>query len=124
MDILDVRIVNINELYPTESLVFVEPEAINRIMKMIKTDGSDTEIIAFVFENHYYIYKGHDQLMAAACLHADKVRVFVVDYKDLPFFGDEKNIKNMLADIGMSTIYDFEGMCGFKYSEYPEYYRK
>lgn len=124
MNILDVRIVNINELYPTESLVFIEPESIKQIAKMIKADGTDTEIVTFLFENHYYVFKGHDQLMAAALLHADKVRVFLVDYKELPFFCDENNIKSTLADIGMSTIFDFEGICGFTYPEYPEYYRK
>lgn len=124
MNILDVRMVNINELYPTESLAFIEPELIKQISEMIKADGTDTEIIAFLFEGHYYIFKGHAQLMAAAFLHADKVRIFLVDYKELSFFGNENNIKSTLADIGMSTIFDFEGICGFRYPEYPEYYRK
>ena len=120
MNILDVQLVDINKLYPTESLVFIEPESIKRIATMI----TDTEIIVFLFESHYYIFKGHDQLMAAAFLQASKVRVFLVDYKELPFFCDEKNIKSTLKSIGMSTIFDFEGICGFTYPEYPEYYRK
>lgn len=124
MNILDVQLVDINKLYPTESLVFIEPESIKRIATMIKADGTDTEIIVFLFESHYYIFKGHDQLMAAAFLQASKVRVFLVDYKELPFFCDEKNIKSTLKSIGMSTIFDFEGICGFTYPEYPEYYRK
>lgn len=124
MNILDVRLVNINELYPTESLVFIEPESIEKTAAMIKADGTDTEIVAFLFENHYYIFRGHVQLMAAAFLHATRVRVFLVDYKELPFFCEEKNIKKTLTNIGMSTIFDFEGICGFTYPEYPEYYRK
>ena len=124
MNILDVQLVDINKLYPTESLVFIEPESIKRIATMIKADGTDTEIIVFLFESHYYIFKGHDQLMAAAFLQASKVRVFLVDYKELPFFCDEKNIKSTLKSIGMSTIFDFEGIGGFTYPEYPEYYRK
>lgn len=124
MNILDVRMVGINELYPTESLAFIDPEIIKHIESEIKADGTDTEIITFLFEDHYYIYRGHDQLMAAAFLHADKVRIFLVDYKELPFFCDENNLKNTLSSIGMSTIYDFEGICGFTYPEYPKYYRK
>lgn len=124
MNILDVKMININELYPTESLVSIMPESIDKVRELIKSDGTDTEIVAFTFEKHYYILKGHEQLMAAAYLRAKKVRVYLVDYKDIPFFCNEDNIKSTLTSIGMTTIYDFEGICGFTYPDYPEYYKR
>lgn len=42
MNILDVRMVGINELYPTESLAFIDPETIKHIEFEIKADGTDT----------------------------------------------------------------------------------
>lgn len=123
MKILDEKMLNINELYPTKSLVHITPERIQKLLGLLKKDGSDTEIIAFIYNKHYYIVDGHAQLMAAAYLGAKQVHVYIVNYKELPFYSEDEDIESLLAGIGISTVYDFEGICGFKYLEYPEYYR-
>lgn len=116
--------VNINELYPTVSLVSVRPERIEELVHVLKKDGSDTEIVAIIYDEHYYIVEGHAQLLAAAYLGAKHVCIYIVDYKDIPIYSEPKKIESTLSSVGMSTLYDFEGIGGFKYSEYPNYYKK
>ena len=122
MNIKDEMYVDINKLYPTESLASISPDRINKLKEFLSPDGTNTEIFIIEYKGFYYIVKGHHQMLAAAYLGAKKVRVYLVNYNDLSFLSNPKNIESTLSSIGMSTVYDFEGIGGFKYESYPEYY--
>lgn len=122
MDIKKEMCVEINKLYPTESIASIRPELINKIKERILPNGANTEIYIIEYNNYYYIVKGHHQLLAAAFAGANKVRTYLVDYHSLSFFSNSYNIESTLSSIGLATVYDFEGIGGFKYESYPEYY--
>lgn len=115
--------IDINKLYPTESLISIRPEKIKEIKEFLHPDGTNTDIFIIEYKGYYYIVNGHHQLLAAANLGAKKVRAYLVDYHNLSFFSNSKNIENTLSYIGMSTIYDFEGIGNYKYDSYPIYYK-
>ena len=117
-------IINVNELYPTESIASVSPSKINRLRNFISKDGSNTEIFVIEYKDNYYVVKGHHQLLAASGLGIHSVRVFLVDYHDLSYFSKPSNIEETLSSIGLSALYDFEAIGGFTYSEYPSLYSK
>lgn len=116
-------LIDINKLYPTESLVFILPEHIENEKKIIDNNEENTCITAFEFEGNYYIVDGHSQLLAAACSGLKRVRVFLLDPSALKFFSERDNIISTLASVGMSTLFDFEAIGGFTYPEYPVYYK-
>lgn len=123
MKILENRMIRINQLYPTASLFSIAPERIKELTHVLKKDGTDTEIIATEFDGHYYIVDGHEQVAAASFLGAEKVMVYLIDYKEHAFFSKPGNLENTLSSIGMTAIYDFEAICGITYGEYPLYYK-
>lgn len=124
MEYEEVKMVDLIELYPTESVFTIHPDLVKKYKKELNSDGSNTEIEVFNYDNHYYIIDGHEQLLAVAALGAKQARVLVVDYKELTYFSDEEKIETVLSNLGMHTLYDFEGICGFTYRDYPKYYKK
>ena len=115
--------VDINKLYPTESVASIRPEIINEVKEHISSDGKNTVIYIIEYNGFFYIVKGHHQFLAACNLGAKKVRTYLVDYHSLSFLSNPRNIESTLSCVGKTAIYDFEGIGNFKYNDYPEYYK-
>jgi hypothetical protein len=122
MDIEKEMFIEINKLYPTESLTSIRPELIKQFMDVILPDGSNTDIFIIDYMGNYYIVEGHHQLLAASYLGAKRVRAYLVDYHCLSFLSNSQNIESTLSSVGMTTLFDFEGIGGYKYDDYPKYY--
>ena len=51
--------VDINKLYPTESVASIRPEIINEVKEHISSDGKNTVIYIIEYNGFFYIVKGH-----------------------------------------------------------------
>ena len=112
------------KLYPTESLVFIKNDRLQFYIDEYKKGANLEKPVVFLFDNNYYILKGHHLVLAAAMAQVTEICVEVEDYKQYLLWSDEETIKENLRSIGMSTLYDYETIGGFTYETYPEYYKK
>lgn len=118
------QLISPKKLYPTESLVFIKNETLQYYLKCLR-EGQELEIpLVFLFDGNYYILKGHHIVLASIMAHVENICVDIVDNKDISFWNDEKNIRETLNSLGMSTLYDFEAIGNFSYDTYPQYYKK
>lgn len=119
MELNKKTIVSVSKLYPTESLASIMPQKIEQYKAIINGNGTQTEIFAFSYKNHYYIAKGHCQFLAAAQGGAKEVAIHLLERSTFRFFSKSENLESTLSSIGKSTLYDFEAIGGFTYDDYP-----
>ena len=112
------------KLYPTESLVFIKNDRLQFYIGKYKSGASLEKPVVFLFDNNYYILKGHHLVLAAIMAQVTEICVEVEDHMQYSLWSDEETIKENLRSIGMSTLYDYEAIGGFTYETYPQYYKK
>lgn len=112
------------KLYPTESLVFIKNDRLQFYIGEYKNGASLEKPVVFLFDNNYYILKGHHLVLAAIMAKVTEICVEVENHRQYSLWSDEETIKENLRSIGMSTLYDYETIGGFTYEIYPEYYKK
>ena len=114
-----------DSLYPTESLISIQDEQIQFYVRAFADNKDNVALpLVFIFDNNYYILKGHHIVLAAAISEIDRLLVEIVDRFQLSFWKNDENVVETLNSIGISTLYDFEAIGGFTYKSYPVYYRK
>lgn len=112
------------KLYPTERLAFIKNDILQLYIENYKKEKKMEKPLVFLFDNNYYILKGHHLVLAAIMAGINELCIEVVDNRQFTFWSNEENIKQTLNSIGMSTLYDFETIGGFTYQTYPDYYKK
>lgn len=110
-------------LYPTEGLHSIQNEKLQLYAREYRNNLNMKKPLVFMFDNEYYILKGHHLVLAAIIAGVKEVAVRVVDNKEYPFWNKDENIIDTLSSIGISTLYDFEAIGGFTYKKYPDYYK-
>lgn len=111
------------ELYPTESFATIKNDILQVYIKQYENGNIVDKPLVFLFDNNYYILKGHHLVLAAIMSRVKELCVEVVDNKEYSFWNSEENIKENLKSVGMRTLYDFETIGGFTYQTYPLYYK-
>ena len=119
-----VKKINPKELYPLVKLETISPDDLGDTIKKYKEGQMDDLIEAIEYEGFYYIYEGNCEAIAACINNIQDVAIELLDRSKIPFWNDDKNLEDQLASIGMNAVYDFEAMAGFKYSEYPRWYKE
>lgn len=109
-------------LYPTETLESISNSTIQFYLECIKDKVEIDPIRIIVFDNNFYIVDGHHKVLASILSKCNTVKVQVVDRLTVSAYKEIDNFKNTLSIVGKRTLYDFEAVGNFSYSEYPEYY--
>ena len=118
-------LLSLDSLYPTESLISIQDEQIQSYVRAFADNKDNVALpLVFIFDNNYYILKGHHIVLAAAISEIDKLLFEIVDRSQLSFWKNDENVIETLKSIGISTLYDFEAIGSFTYKSYPVYYRK
>lgn len=111
------------ELYPTEKLFALEEKQIEHYVIAFKENRNVEPIKVIDFDGHYYIISGHAKMLAANRMSLDFIDVDVVIPEMNSFWSSKSNIISVLKGVGISTLYDYEGVGFFNYITYPKYYR-
>ncbi len=110
-------------LYPMITIESINPDTLERVTHEIKK-GADMPIIRVIeFGGYYIIWSGNYEMIAANIVGKSQVNVEIVPWEQKNSWLSEANIEEQLATVGMNALYDFEALGGFKYSEYPVFYR-
>lgn len=112
------------KLFPTESLSSIQNEKLQLYLNEYRNGKSMEKPLVFMFDNEYYILRGHHLVLAAIMAGVTEISVRIVNNKEYPFWNEDQNIIDTLNGIGMSTLYDFETIGGFAYKTYPDYYKR
>lgn len=118
------NIVNVSpkDLFPTETLSSIRDEGIQGYLKLFQDNKEVNPVKIFFFEGEYYILDGHHRVLAAIINKRDSIKAEIIKEEQLPRWYRGNLMKKLLKEVGMSTIYDFEGIAGFNYKNYPKYY--
>lgn len=119
-----VKKINPKELYPLIKLETIPPDSLRDTIKRYAEGQMDALIKVIEYGGFYYIYEGNCEVIAACIEDKQTVDIELLDRSKIPFWNDDKNLEDQLASIGMNAVYDFEAMAGFKYSEYPRWYKE
>lgn len=111
-----------NELYPTESISSISEDTIRYFLKCYKDQVPVDPIYVYKLANHYYIVEGHHRMLAANRLGLAMIDVEYTTLNTGVWRNDEE-VKQLLLAVGVNTLYDFEALGGFTYSDYPEFYK-
>lgn len=113
-----------NELYPLTMLTSINPYTLKRTVEYFK-EGMDIDSIKGIeYKGDIYILDGYYEMLAANILKKDMITVELVDRSSLPFWNNDKNVEETLEVVGISTLYDFEGIGNFTYDTHPDGYRR
>ena len=119
----EIKSVSPNVLYPMTTIASINPDTLQKVVYEIK-NGVDMPLIQVIeFGGYYFIWNGNYEMIAANIIGKSKVNVEVVPLEQQNSWISEENIAEQLAAVGMNALYDFEALGGFKYSEYPSFYK-
>jgi|GEM_PF-2689030 len=118
------RTISPKEMYPTKKIISIDNTIIESCVHEYKSKKEMEKPIVFLFDGNYYILKGHHLMLSASLAGAKMIKVDVIEEAKYPFIKDEEDFKATLENVGLSTLYDFEGIGNFKYEKYPHYYEK
>ena len=119
----EIRSISPKKLYPMTTIKSIHPDTLERVVHEIRS-GSYTPIIEVAeFRGYYIILNGNYQMLAANIAGKSQVDVEIVSRDQKNTWLSEKNIEEQLEIVGMNALYDFEALGGFKYSEYPDFYK-
>lgn len=112
-----IKIISPKELYPTESMFFIEENRINHYMECFKDSVATEDIKVLLFDGNYYIIVGHHKMLAANRLQLSEIPVDIVKIQDNDYW--EQNIVANIKALGMTALHDFEAVGDFFYDKYP-----
>lgn len=111
-------------LYPTETIASIDDKLVRQYHEAyLSGKGQCEEVLVIRYQGDLYIYEGHEQVLAAAQFTHHELDVVEVDRKSLGFWAEDKAFEDTLRDVGITAVYDFEATGGFRYENYPSYYR-
>lgn len=110
-------------LYPMTTIESIDPDVLKRVVCEMRSGSEFPAIKVIEFDNFYFIVDGDYEMLAANIIGISQVDIEIENGNMETFWLSESSIKEQLKSIGMNAIYDFEAIGGFKYSEYPVYYK-
>lgn len=113
-----------NRLYPLTAITSVEPETLQKMIKLLAENIDVHSIKSFIYKGNMYMIDGDYEMLAANILNKKSVDVEIVDRKDIPFWNVDRNLEENLHAIGISALFDFETIGGFTYDKYPVEYKR
>lgn len=123
MNILTHKEVSPQILYPLTSFSSIDPQILEHVISQMNAGEGIPPIKVLEFENNLYILEGTYEMLSANILKRPSVQVDVIERDTMPFWKNDRYFVSNLKAVGISTLYDFEGVGGFKYETYPLYYR-
>lgn len=75
------------------------------------------------FGGYYFIWNGNYEMIAANMVGKLQVDVEIIPLEQQNSWLSEEGIEEQLKTVGMNALYDFEALGGFKYPEYPVFYK-
>lgn len=110
-------------LYPMTTIESINPDTLDYVVQEMKK-GADLPVIGVVdFRGYYIIWDGNYEMLAANIIGKSQVDIEVIPWDQQKNWLSEENIKKQLKAVGLNALYDFEALGGFKYSEYPVFYK-
>lgn len=110
-------------LYPTETIAAIDDKRVKQCYDAyVSGKGQICDVLVVQYEDCFYIYAGHEQVIAAVNFDFKELEVIEIDRNTLRFWADANAFVNTLRDIGITAVYDFEAVGGFRYETYPSYY--
>lgn len=113
-----------NMLYPLTAIASVEPEMLQKMVRLLSENVEVHSIKSFVYKGNMYLLDGDYEMLAANILNKKSVEVEIVDRKGIPFWNVDRNLEENLQAIGVSALFDFEAVGGFTYDKYPKEYKR
>lgn len=125
INIIGIFKISPQKLYPTVGISSIEQDLIRECKRFYEEqDKQKKDIIVFSFDDVYYIYEGHEQVLAATNCECKTVEVLEIDRANLACWSKTEDLLFALQAIGMTALYDFEAIGAFSYKDYPKYYKK
>lgn len=119
----EIKSVSPNVLYPMTTIESINPDTLQRVVYEIK-NGVDIPLIQVIeFRGYYFIWHGNYEMIAANIVGKLQVNVEIIPWEQQTSWLSEKGIEEQLETVGMNALYDFEALGGFKYPEYPVFYK-
>ena len=122
MSILAHMEVSPRRLYPLTSFSSIDPHILEQVIFRMKNGETVPPIKVLEFDENLYIVEGNYEMLSANILKRSTVEVDVVERVAMPFWKDDSIFISTLKTVGISTLFDFEGVGGFEYETYPRYY--
>lgn len=119
----EIKSVSPKVLYPMTTIESINPDTLKRTVYEIKNRESMPIIQVIKFRGYYIILNGNYEMIAANIVEKPQVNVEIVPWEQQDNWLSEENITEQLAAVGMNALYDFEALGGFKYPEYPVFYK-
>lgn len=113
-----------NKLYPLTMVTSIEPQNLQECVKLLESGEQLGAVKAFYYEDILYMLEGCYEMLAHNILKKEAILVELVDRTLLPFWNEDENLVKNFKVLGMSTLYDFEAIGGFRYEEYPLPYKR
>ncbi|OUN33268.1 hypothetical protein [Lachnoclostridium sp. An76] len=119
----EIKSVSPNVLYPMTTIASINPDTLQKVVYEIK-NGVDMPLIQVIeFGGYYFIWNGNYEMIAANMVGKLQVDVEIIPLEQQNSWLSEEGIEEQLKTVGMNALYDFEALGGFKYPEYPVFYK-
>ena len=119
----EIKSVSPNVLYPMTTIASINPHTLQKVVYEIK-NGVDMPLIQVIeFGGYYFIWNGNYEMIAANMVGKLQVDVEIIPLEQQNSWLSEEGIEEQLKTVGMNALYDFEALGGFKYPEYPVFYK-
>ena len=110
-------------LYPMVTIESINPTTLERMLQEIKAGKDIVPVKAVLFKGYYIIWEGIYEMLAMNIIGKSEIDIDIIVWQELNNWVSEENIEKQLRIVGMNALYDFEAIGGFKYSEYPVFYK-
>lgn len=111
-------------LYPMTTIESINPKILEDTIQKVKNNEKLPAIKVVVLNGYYIITEGNYEMLASSISGKAQVDVELFSWEQRGDWLTEETLKEQLSAIGMNAVYDFEALGGFKYSEYPAFYKK
>ena len=111
------------KLCPMTTIESINPDTLERVTCEARNGVSLPIIEVVEFRGYYIILSGNYEMLAANIIGKSQVDVKVIPRDQKNIWFSEENLEKQLKTVGMNALYDFEALGGFKYPEYPVFYK-
>ncbi|HJD48451.1 MAG TPA: hypothetical protein H9909_16545 [Candidatus Mediterraneibacter norfolkensis] len=110
-------------LYPMTTIEFINPDTLQHLVREVKNGMSLPTIKVIDFKGYYIIYDEEYSMLAANIIGKEQVDIEILSGIQTASWLSEESLEKELKAVGLNALYDFEALGGFKYSEYPVFYK-
>lgn len=110
-------------LYPMTTIESIDSDTIRQVVNELQEGKSISPIRVIDFQGYYIILEGNYEMLASNIIGVQEVEICIMELQEKNNYLSEKDIMEQLRIVGMNALYDFEAIGGFKYLEYPDFYK-